>query len=321
MVSIIIPVYNASKFLVKCLDSCFAQSYADIEVVAINDGSTDECPDILDTYSRKEPRLKVFHQKNRGVVAAREAGINKSIGDWLMFVDADDFITENAVQVLLEAVTLYMADMAVANYKEWFPDKNIERVYSFPSWNLMTGVELINRILSQKMNWGLCCKLYKKELFGNTVSVPFKLGEDASLFVQVALKAQTIALRNEVIYTYLQHPASAVHREASQMTADIYRFRVWIADYLIQSGYGNRILLNKFIVTGYIECLFQGGKPYLTDKEYLDVSFLYSTVNSQLAVWRRLIFLTFKNRRLNKWIISGCKLFQKFKFQLLQIKK
>ena len=85
LVSIIIPVYNVEKSLQKCLDSCFSQSYENIEVIAVDDGSLDSSSRILDEYSVKEKRLKVFHQKNQGVVVARELGINASKGDYLCF--------------------------------------------------------------------------------------------------------------------------------------------------------------------------------------------------------------------------------------------
>ena len=100
MISVIIPVYNTEKYLRRCIDSVLASYYRDFEILLINDGSTDKSADICREYSLKDNRIKVFHQKNQGVSAARNQGINKAIGEWLIFVDSDDYITKDFLSVI-----------------------------------------------------------------------------------------------------------------------------------------------------------------------------------------------------------------------------
>lgn len=99
-VSVIIPVYNAEKYLRKCLDSVLAQSFADFEVLLINDGSTDGSGKICDDYAQKDARVKVFHKENGGVSSARNLGLDNATGDWIVFVDSDDYVEKNYFEVI-----------------------------------------------------------------------------------------------------------------------------------------------------------------------------------------------------------------------------
>ncbi|MFA7615942.1 MAG: glycosyltransferase family 2 protein [Weeksellaceae bacterium] len=98
--SVIIPVYNSEKYLDKCIDSVLSQSFIDFELLLINDGSTDNSGNICDEYAQKDKRVKVFHQQNKGVSTARNIGIEKSNGEWLTFIDSDDWIEENYFEIL-----------------------------------------------------------------------------------------------------------------------------------------------------------------------------------------------------------------------------
>lgn len=98
MVSIIVPIYNAEQYISKCIESILAQTYRDFELILVDDGSTDMCGKICDEYAKQDSRVHVIHQENKGVSAARNAGISLAKGEYIMFVDSDDFITENMLE-------------------------------------------------------------------------------------------------------------------------------------------------------------------------------------------------------------------------------
>ena len=98
LVSVIIPVYNTEKYLLKCVDSVLAQTYTNIEIILVEDGSPDNCPTLCDEYAKKDSRIKVIHKKNEGSSLARKTGINNANGEYLAFVDSDDWVEENYIK-------------------------------------------------------------------------------------------------------------------------------------------------------------------------------------------------------------------------------
>lgn len=115
-ISIITPVYNTEKYLIKCLDSIKKQTFSDFELILIDDGSTDDSPKILDDYAKNDSRFKVFHKKNEGVTKARKDGISHASGEYIAWVDSDDWIEETHLEQLYKAVTENSADICVCNF-------------------------------------------------------------------------------------------------------------------------------------------------------------------------------------------------------------
>lgn len=111
-ISIIIPVYNVERYLEKCIDSILQQTFKDIEVVLVNDGSQDQCGEICDRYKQKDNRIKVVHKENGGVASARNAGLKIATGEWIGWVDADDWIEPDMFNYLIENAIVYGADIA-----------------------------------------------------------------------------------------------------------------------------------------------------------------------------------------------------------------
>lgn len=292
MVSIIIPVYNTSKYLAECIDSCFEQTYQDIEIIAINDGSTDDSAIILDILSKKDSRLKVYTQTNKGVVLARSFGLSLVSGSWIMFLDSDDILDVNAVSFLLNTAISNNTLLAIANYCEWFEELDYKRVYPFISENNISGNECLELILCQKIQWGLCSKIYHKSLFDNYCNTNFRLGEDAALLIQIIYKVDNVSLIDKVLYIYRQRYDSAVHKRNSDILCDIYYFRLWIHQYLLNNGFDNSFLLDYFVLCGYIECLLQGGYQYLTYEEYKYAKSIYVKVKPKLKLWQKMLFVS-----------------------------
>lgn len=304
MISIIYPVYNVVEYIEKSIESCLMQTFHDFEIIAVNDGSTDGSYDILCEYAKQDTRIKIINQINQGVAIARMVGLSKSSGEYVTFVDSDDILPADALEILY-ATICYDVDIAVGDYLELMNGKYI-KTESFSNNIVISPVQYIDLILSQRIQWGLCAKLYKRKLFENIVTVPeFKLGEDAALLVQIISNSRKIALINKCIYYYIQRVTSAVHAKSVPHIVDVYKFRVWIMSFLQERKYCNEYLLRKFVVMGYLECILLGGRKFLSNTDYLDVRPFYQEVKGDLLLWHKIVFWTFDIPVIGRFVVKG----------------
>ena len=151
LVSIIIPVYNTGKYLEECMKSVLSQTYKEIEIILIDDGSTDQSPQICDQYQKEYERVKVIHQPNQGLSAARNRGIEQANGKYLMFVDSDDYFFVFMVETLYFLLSENNADMSMCSF-EYVTDRGENSiVYSNPVKNeLLSKIEILNKLLEDK---------------------------------------------------------------------------------------------------------------------------------------------------------------------------
>lgn len=180
LVSIIIPVYNVASCLPVCLDSLIAQTYTNLEIICVDDGSPDECPGILDEYANKDSRIKVVHQKNAGLSAARNRGLDEATGEYVAFVDSDDWLDPNYIKILMHGITRYGANVAACSYAKV---QNIgeyhERTDDVVLFRGIIAEELLRNWTLRKTVWG---KIYKKSLLcGHRFASEVRMAED-SLF-------------------------------------------------------------------------------------------------------------------------------------------
>ncbi len=126
-ISIIVPIYNVENYLVKCVDSIVKQTYSDIEIILVNDGSPDRCPQICDQYANKDQRIKVIHKKNTGPSAARNTGIRESTGKYIMFVDGDDWLEKGACASAIELMELHSSDVVMYSYFREYQNKTLSK--------------------------------------------------------------------------------------------------------------------------------------------------------------------------------------------------
>ena len=126
-ISVIVPVYKVEPYLRKCLDSIVNQTYRNLEIILVDDGSPDNCGRICDEYAERDNRIRVIHQKNGGVSSARNEGLKIASGDWIGWVDSDDWIEPDMFEYLLENAKKSKADIAVCSRKEWYKDRCILR--------------------------------------------------------------------------------------------------------------------------------------------------------------------------------------------------
>lgn len=210
LISIIIPAYNIENYIAKCLDSLLNQTYKNIEIIVIDDGSSDNTGKIVDNYAYKYEYIKVIHKKNAGVSAARNTGIEVANGDYIGFVDGDDTVDEEMFEVLIENAIKYDADISHCGYKMVFPSR-IDYYYN-------TGIlveqdnelGLRDLIIGQRVEPGLVNKLYKKELFKTVrMNEEIKINEDLLANYYLFKQSQKSVFYDKCMYSYILRKGSA----------------------------------------------------------------------------------------------------------------
>lgn len=225
LISIIVPVYKVEKYLKKCVESILAQTYKNFELILIDDGSPDNCPDLCDEFAQHDSRITVIHKKNGGLSEARNAGLDIARGEYIGFVDSDDYISPNMYELLLNKIVLTKADMAVCNYKyvnEQY--QSIEyRNNNMPIKNeVLETDEYLNRLIG-KCGWYYVPawnKLYCKNIFDNIRFPKGKQHEDEFLIHRIVYECNHIVCLRQSLYNYVQRSSSIMNQKFNPKNMD-----------------------------------------------------------------------------------------------------
>ncbi len=208
LVTVIIPVYNVEKYIKKCIDSVITQTYKTLEIILIDDGSLDDCGKICDSYTKIDSRIKVIHKINEGQAVARNVGLDIAKGDYIFFVDSDDYILPNAIYEMLKAIIKNKADLVICGVindhvfaKKECPKLNKAKVYN--------KEELIISFLTEPYIRGtLCNKLYKSSLFTTRRFSPIRAREDVELLYKLYGDCNKAVYIPKSLYVQLIRPGS-----------------------------------------------------------------------------------------------------------------
>lgn len=236
MISIIVPVYNVEKYLRRCIDSILSQTYRDIEVILVDDGSTDSSPAICDEYGEKDSRITVIHKPNGGLSDARNSGINIAKGEYLGFVDSDDYISSEMYEKLLSNAEKHKADIAVCNAELVQEGKSAEfkendgvRVYD--------GNATYAMICQRAFTVNAWNKLYRRELF-DTVRYPVgMLYEDLATTYKLTELSQKVVVLEQELYAYVQRAGSIMNETRFMIKKDKVLIVAEMWDYICNNNY------------------------------------------------------------------------------------
>lgn len=210
MISVIVPVYNVEKYIKKGIESLLAQSYQNIEIILVDDGSPDNSPAILDQYTKKDSRIKVLHQKNQGVSTARNNGIKISNGEYILFVDGDDYVGKDYVEFFYKLISQKSADIAV-NY-DHFSALNSSHNHHEKE-EVESPDQIIEDIYLGKMNVAVWNKMYKKSfLEKNNIRFNPKIwyGEGMLFNIECLSSTKKIAVGSRKVYYQVYNQNSAM---------------------------------------------------------------------------------------------------------------
>lgn len=210
IVSVIVPVYNVENYLEKCLESISNQYYSEIEILVIDDGSTDSSGNIADSYKQRDDRVTVIHQSNGGLSAARNSGLDIATGEYVCFIDSDDWIESDFISLLLDGIIKYKAEIAVVKMKKIKDYQKIEeKTKTITGWEFLNRNEAMkNLFINNKIGYSANNKLFKRSLFTSIRFPEGLLMEDKATTYKLINESSSIVVNNSQKYHYFQSPNS-----------------------------------------------------------------------------------------------------------------
>lgn len=268
-VSIIVPVYNAEKCLTQCIDSVLSQDFTDFELLLIDDGSKDNSGFICDEYSQKDKRIRVFHKENGGVSSARNLGINNAQGEYLTFIDSDDYVDSDFISILMSSA----ADLVVTGCKILGKNKCIKLEYAYQNVILSNTKDIAN-CLSQTLNqlpfWAPWCKLFKLEIIKRHAiyfDLRIRQSEDSIFLHTYLLYCNTIIVRHGTAYNYITETGPIYKRTLSESEYLYHMQMIYQAYNNITEYFNFRCInfeqeVNKSIFLSYLRNITQIGYTF-----------------------------------------------------------
>ena len=235
MISIIVPVYNVENYLEECLDSIKNQTYTDIEVILVNDGSTDNSQAICEKYCKQDPRFHLINQENQGQSVARNRGVKESVGKFIMFVDSDDVIKRDMLQQLMKYMDTGI-DIVECDFTE---DKEI---YNIKNRQLkieeFTSSEALKKCLDLEIKWSPVAKLYRRKIIEETPFLENLIYEDLYSGIVSLKYIEKMRKINYIGYYYRIHPRSTMRRKFDSKNLDLFK----IGDALLEKFSEDKLL-------------------------------------------------------------------------------
>lgn len=296
LISVIVPIYKVASILNRCIESLVNQQEVQLEIILVDDGSPDECPEICDLWAEKDKRIKVIHKKNGGLSDARNAGLRIAQGQYIAFVDSDDWIEKDLYRILLDAIKVTDSDIASCKIlKVWEKSKqefNITKdTFKYEVFNTKQGLyELIVENEIQQVVWN---KLYKRTVIDDICFEVGKCNEDEFWTYQVLGKASQIVVVDYTGYYYWQRNDSIMSTQYSIKRLDAVEAKIYRQDYLEKyfselSFVGKKNLLYS--------CLYHG---------QMTMKYINKSNRGAIMLWLGEIFTTYRLSKQEKKLLNG----------------
>lgn len=299
LISIIITVYNAEKYLAVCLDSCLNQTFQNIEIIIVNDGSSDGSLEIISTYLEKDRRCRLFNKKNEGLVKARKDGVQIAKGDFIFFLDADDVIIPQAIEILVSEQQVTNADVVLANF--WVETEKGHIMYRTQN-TFKYGKEdkaMLLNLLSKSFGPTIWGKLIRKNIFSQ-INVPnfITIGEDVIANMQIImLENVKFANVDDCIYHYIQHTNSMVNARNKKTAAARLQYVYYIQNSLEKCKYVNSTdyieAYTSFLLGEYFSFLKDGGLPSMCAQLSMEVKEILNSKPRILGFFRHYLIRSY----------------------------
>lgn len=231
MVSVIVPVYNGESYLERCVRSITGQTLRELEIILVNDGSGDKSGQLCDAYAKEDPRIRVIHKENGGLMSAWMAGVKKSSGEYLCFVDCDDWVDTCMVEAMLEKTAGCSGEIVCCNFLIERPEGATEHRHEL-AWGIYEGAslgEVKSRLLGNErrtVSMSRCMKLFSRELITENMKYcnpKIRMGEDVNIVLPALCDCRRLViLKDSLYYHYFYNPASMVHRYDGKMEEGIW---------------------------------------------------------------------------------------------------
>ena len=242
-ISVVVPVYKVENYLCKCVDSLLAQTYTSMEIILVDDGSPDNCPSICDNYASQNEKVRALHKTNGGLSSARNYGVMHAAGDWIVFVDSDDYVSESYIQDLVELREHYQADMAITRIvKSDEKGCHYQAPMAFSSYCTDARNALLEVYARQRIGWEAYGKIYSREVL---IKYPFPNGyyEDCAIMYRIIMNAKKIAIGCfENNYYYITRQGSILNSQLNQKHLHIFTICDEFAEFVNTLDYDMQFL-------------------------------------------------------------------------------
>lgn len=239
LISVIVPVYNVEKYLDKCIESIVNQTYQHIEIILVDDCSTDTSFEICNDWAKRDDRIVVIHKNNEGPGFARNTGIEHSKGEYIAFVDSDDLLNADAIEIMYDRIQHDESDIAIGNFVKLYPDGTIQSSsYNWMYDTVVNREEALHMVGSDTTPLHCClwAKLYKKHIFDSIRFSALKTSEDMQIWPCIINKSRKISIVSQVVYHYLQRETSIVHNLNNDRQKDRIIATVLVTRYMMDLG-------------------------------------------------------------------------------------
>lgn len=248
LISVVVPVYNVEEYLHECIRSIVNQTYTNLEIILVDDGSTDHSPDICDEWMKRDPRIKVIHKRNGGASSARNIGIEQAAGEYLGFVDSDDYIHLQMYEQLWMALSKSSTKIASCAFKKVL-GKNEKKFSNKRSvFKELDLEESLNGFLLGNINASVCCKLFLKDIFSTIHFPEGETHEDVYIMIPAIALSKGVVHSNKELYYYRDSANSVTHSYWKTDADIVYRHLLQMQEQLNSIGYGNLPSFKVYLV-------------------------------------------------------------------------
>lgn len=299
LVSVIMPIYGVENYLRKSIDSIIGQTYHNLQIILVDDGSNDSCPEICDEYALKDKRVTVIHKKNGGQAEARNFGLEVAKGDYIYFIDSDDFAEKNAIEYLMNIARNTNADVVIADIVVINENENVinydSRQYMFDDLCSFSSREAAAAFAD--LDWGPWNKLYAREIFRNIRFPVGRIHEDEAIMFKIFNNIKKCVYTKKQLYNYIKRKGSTTTNLYSIKKMDW--FLVWEDNYKYINKYFPEIkdkVLKKVVITAiynFDNIIKTGLDNYVDERNR--IIFFFAT-NKKEIIFSRMIRINYKIR-------------------------
>lgn len=292
LISIIVPVYNVEQYLEKCVDSIINQKYKNLEIILVDDGATDSSGKLCDELAKIDNRIKVYHKENGGLSDARNYGVERATGDYIGFVDSDDYIDSEMYEELYEAIKKENVDVVECNLKIIYPDR-VELFTEQKYYNVYTKQEYLEEYLKiEKIFGSACVRLIKSDIAKKLKFPVGKLYEDTYYAYDLIEKVDRYVIMNNPYYNYLMRENSITNTKFNPRIFDL----IEIVEKFRKTTYENYPGLKEAVDCRKMYAYFSVLNSILLEENYRDNEY-YSEI---LSYFKRNYISLLKNKYINR---------------------
>ena len=245
MISVIIPIYNVEKYIRKCFESLLKQTYKDLQIIVVNDGSKDNSINIINEYIDKFKCIEIINQENMGVSIARNNGLKYAKGEYTLYIDPDDFIDEKMIETMYKSAVGNNSDIVLCGYYLYYQstEKKIKVEYDLNSNKVYSNEKIIDMMLRHEIQGQLWNKLFKTKVLieNNFTMEKGRAIEDVFPVFKIVCNVKRISYVDEILYYYRQNETSTIHTKNVKIMNDYYYAMTCILNYINE----NNISVNK----------------------------------------------------------------------------